>query len=44
MNGARRAAFALHLDHRRHGAPQILHTAGRPRVRPFAHGEAGVMG
>ena len=37
VNRSGRAAFALHLDHRRHRAPQILHPARRPRVRPFAH-------
>ena len=31
------AAFALHLDHGRNRAPQILHASCRPRVRPFAH-------
>ena len=34
---AGRAAFALHLDHRRDGAPDIGLLFGRPLVRPFAH-------
>ena len=32
------AAFALHLDHRRHGAPDVGLLFGGPLVRPFAHG------
>ena len=31
------AAFALHLDHRRHGAPDVGLLLGGPLVRPFAH-------
>ncbi len=37
MDGARRAAFALQLDDRGHGAPEIFQTTRRPIVRPFAH-------
>ena len=37
VNHSGSAAFALHLDHGRNRAPQILHAGCRPRVRPFAH-------
>ena len=37
MKGAGRAAFALHLDDRRHGAPDVGFAFGGPLVRPFAH-------
>ena len=30
-------AFALHLDDRRHGAPDVASACGRPLVGPLAH-------
>ena len=38
---ARRAAFALHLDHRGHRAPDVRFQLGGPLVGPFAHGRRG---
>ena len=35
--GARRAPLALHLDHRRHGAPNVGLAFGSPLIRPLAH-------
>ncbi len=37
VQGAGGAAFALHLDHRGHGAPDVGLLFGGPLVRPFAH-------
>ena len=37
VDGSGGAAFALHLDHRRHGAPDVGFSAGGPLVRPFPH-------
>ncbi len=38
MHRARRAAFALHLDDRRHSAPDVRLALRRPLIGPFAHG------
>ena len=38
VQGAGGAAFALHLDDRRYGAPDVGLLLGRPLVGPFAHG------
>ena len=37
MDRAGRASFALHLDHRRHGAPDVGLVLGGPLVRPLPH-------
>ena len=37
MHRSGSAAFALHLDHVGHCAPDVLDTLRRPFVRPFAH-------
>lgn len=37
MQRARGAAFALHLDHSRHLAPNVGHSIRRPLVGPFTH-------
>ena len=41
MNGSRRAAFALHLNDRRHCPPQVSYALGRPLVSPFPHRRRG---
>ena len=38
VDRAGRAALALHLDHRGHGAPEVRAAFGRPLVGPLAHG------
>jgi hypothetical protein len=37
MNGARRAPFALHVDDRRHGAPDVPAPLGRPPIGQLPH-------
>jgi hypothetical protein len=38
MNGARRTAFALHLDDLRHLAPDVGPSFARPLIRQLRHG------
>ena len=44
VDRAGRAAFALHFDDGGHGAPEILHPAGRPRIAHSPMGDDGVIG
>ena len=44
VDSARRAAFALHLNHGGDSAPKILNPFGGPLVAPFAHVRGGSDG